>query len=63
MEWIKRLNHAIDYIEKHLTAEIDYEQLGRIACCSSYHFQRIFTYMAGIPLSEYIRRRKMKGHP
>ncbi len=59
MEWIERLNHAIDYIEKHLTAEIDYEQLGRIACCSSYHFQRMFTYMAGIPLSEYIRRRKM----
>ena len=59
MEWIERLNHAIDYIEKHLTTEIDYEQLGRIACCSSYHFQRMFTYMAGIPLSEYIRRRKM----
>ena len=59
MEWIERLNHAIDYIEKHLTTEIDYEQLGRIACCSSYHFQRMFTDMAGIPLSEYIRRRKM----
>lgn len=59
MEWIERLNHAIDYIEEHLTEEIQYEQLGRIACCSAYHFQRMFTYMAGIPLSEYIRRRKM----
>ena len=59
MEWIERLNDAISYIEKHLTDEIDYEQLGQIACCSSYHFQRMFTYMAGIPLSEYIRRRKM----
>lgn len=59
MEWIERLNDAISYIEEHLTEEIDYEQLGRIACCSSYHFQRMFTYMAGIPLSEYIRRRKM----
>lgn len=59
MEWIERLNHAIDYIEEHLTKEIEYEQLGRIACCSAYHFQRMFTYMAGIPLSEYIRRRKM----
>lgn len=59
MEWIERLNEAINYIEEHLTAEIDYERLGRIACCSSYHFQRMFTYMAGIPLSEYIRRRKM----
>lgn len=59
MEWIDRLNEAISYIEEHLTDEIDYEQLGRIACCSSYHFQRMFAYMAGVPLSEYIRRRKM----
>lgn len=53
MEWIDRLNDAIGYIEEHLTDEIDYERLGQIACCSSYHFQRMFTYMAGIPLSEY----------
>lgn len=59
MEWIERLNDAIGYIEEHLTEEIDYGQLGQIACCSSYHFQRMFSYMAGIPLSEYIRRRKM----
>lgn len=59
MEWMERLNDAIRYIEDHLTDEVDYEQLGKIACCSSYHFQRMFTYMAGIPLSEYIRRRKM----
>ena len=59
MEWIERLNDAISYIEEHLTEEIDMNQLGRIACCSSYHFQRMFTYMAGVPLSEYIRRRKM----
>ncbi len=59
MEWIERLNDAIRYIEEHLTDKIDYEQLGRIACCSSYHFQRMFAYMAGVPLSEYIRRRRM----
>ena len=59
MEWIERLNDAISYIEEHLTEEIDMNQLGRIACCSSYHFQRMFTYMAGVPLAEYIRRRKM----
>jgi len=59
MEWVDRLNQSINYIEEHLTSEIDYDQLGRIACCSSYHFQRMFTYMAGITLSEYIRRRKM----
>lgn len=59
MEWIDRLNSSINYIEDHLMDEIDYEQLGRIACCSSWHFQRMFSYMAGMPLSEYIRKRKM----
>ena len=59
MEWVERLNQSINYIEEHLTGEIDYEQLGRIACCSAYHYQRMFTYMAGITLAEYIRRRKM----
>lgn len=59
MEWMNRLNDAISYIEAHLTDKIDYEELGRIACCSSYHFQRMFAYMVGVPLSEYIRRRKM----
>lgn len=59
MEWVERLNEAMRYLEGTFTDSIDYEQLGRIACCSAYHFQRMFTYMAGIPLSEYIRRRKM----
>ena len=59
MDWIERLNEAIRYIEENLTDEIEYEKLGKIACCSAYHFQRMFTYIAGMPLSEYIRRRKM----
>lgn len=59
MEWIERLNDSLRYIEEHLTDEIDYEQLGKIACCSAYHYQRMFAYMAGVSLSEYIRKRKM----
>lgn len=59
MQWIERLNQAIAYIEKNLTQDVDYQKLGQIACCSAYHFQRMFAYMAGIPLAEYIRRRKM----
>lgn len=59
MEWITRLNSAVNYLEEHLTDELDYEQLGKLACCSSYHFQRMFGYMAGVPLSEYVRRRRM----
>ena len=59
MEWIDRLNSAINYIEGHLTEEIDMDEIARITLCSSYHFQRMFAYMADDPLSEYIRRRRM----
>lgn len=59
MDWITGLNLAVNYIEEHLDGEIDYRQAAKAACCSVYHFQRMFAYMAGIPLSEYIRRRRM----
>lgn len=59
MDWADRMNMALDYIEKNIRTEIDYTVLGRISCSSSYHFQRMFSCMAGMPLSEYIRRRKM----
>ena len=59
MEWVEKFNKAMNYIEEHLTEELDYEKLAEIACCSSYHFQRMFAYMANVTLSEYIRRRKM----
>ncbi|MDF2610877.1 MAG: tetD 5 [Lachnospiraceae bacterium] len=59
MDWIKRFNSAINYMEEHMRDEINYEEAAKIACCSLYHFQRMFSYMAGIPLSDYIRRRRM----
>jgi len=59
MEWLQNLNKAINHIEEHLTNEISLNELGKVAGCSGFHFQRIFSYMAEISLSEYIRRRKM----
>lgn len=59
MEWLKKLGAAIDYIEDNLDKEISYDEAARIACCSPYYFQRIFSYVSGVSLAEYIRRRKM----
>ena len=61
MEWLERLNLAMDHIEQNIAGEIELERLARIACCSSFHFQRMFSYIAGMPLSEYIRRRRMSA--
>lgn len=59
MEWITRLNEALGYIEENLAGEISYDQAAKIACCSTYHFQRMFSYIADVPLAEYIRRRRI----
>ena len=59
MDWIKQLNEAIEYIEENLSEEISYETISRIAGCSVYNFQRMFSYIADKPLSEYIRNRRL----
>ena len=59
MDWLKNWNEALDYLEENLDKEIKLEELGRLAGCSAYHFQRMFSYLAGVPLKEYIRRRRM----
>ncbi len=53
------MNAALLYIEDHLTDGIDYKKVARLACCSEYHFKRMFSFLAGISLSEYIRRRRL----
>ena len=59
MIWLDRLEQALTYIEQNLEQEISLEELGRIACCSPFHFQRMFSYLAEMPLALYIRRRRM----
>ncbi|SFC24483.1 AraC-type DNA-binding protein [Alkalibacterium subtropicum] len=59
MDWLQRMNGAINYIEDNLTNEIDYAVAAKMACCSVYHFQRMFSFIIDIPLSEYIRRRRL----
>lgn len=56
---LDRLNQAMDHIEQHLDHHIEVAELARIAMTSEYHFRRMFSALAGIPLSEYIRRRRL----
>lgn len=59
MEWVDKMNAALDYIEDNLSENIDFEEVARRACCSSYNFQRMFSFITDISLAEYIRRRRM----
>jgi AraC family transcriptional regulator len=59
MDSIKKMNDALNYIEENLDNEIDFKEVARLAFCSEYHFQRMFSFLAGTSLSEYIRRRRL----
>lgn len=53
------MNTAMRYIEDNLTNEIDFKEVARLALCSEYHFKRMFSFLAGISLSDYIRCRRL----
>ena len=59
MDSLSSMNNALAYIEEHLTEDIDYSKISKIAYCSEYHFKRMFSFLSGISLSEYIRRRRL----
>ncbi|WP_370417092.1 GyrI-like domain-containing protein [Streptomyces sp. QH1-20] len=56
---LESLNQAMEHIEDRLDQRIETADLARIAVTSEYHFRRLFSALAGIPLSEYIRRRRL----
>lgn len=56
---IAELNRLVDEIETHLSEDLDYGALARRLGTTEYHLRRMFSSLAGMPLSEYVRRRRM----
>jgi len=59
MNILDRLNAVINYVECHLNEDLDLDYLAGLACCSTYNFQRMFTFITDISIVEYIRRRRL----
>lgn len=59
MDWISGIQRAIDYVEAHITEELDFSQIAGQAYSSSFHFQRIFSILCGFTLGDYIRMRRL----
>lgn len=55
----EQLNKAMDYIEEHIEDEMLQDDVSFVTSYSRYHFGRLFYYIADMPLSEYIRKRKL----
>lgn len=59
MDWLKGMNDVVEHIEENLTGQIRCGDLARIVGCSVYEFSRIFSFMTGMSVLEYIRRRRL----
>jgi AraC family transcriptional regulator len=56
---ISALNRLVDLVEQHLTEELDLSGLAGALGTTEYHLRRMFSSLSGMPLSEYVRRRRM----
>lgn len=59
MSWHERMNCAIEFIENNIYRDIDPEAIAKITCQSVTSFQRTFSIVTEMPVSEYIRKRRM----
>lgn len=59
MNWVQAMSDAITYIEAHLTDDIDIGVVAAKASISSFHFQRMFSFLTDMSVQEYVRRRRM----
>jgi len=56
---IANLNRLVELIEDNLAADLDLVSLATDLGTTEYHLRRMFSSLAGMPLSEYVRRRRM----
>ncbi|MEV4534489.1 AraC family transcriptional regulator [Asanoa sp. NPDC049518] len=56
---ISALNRLVDLVEESLTGDLDVKDVARTLGTTEHHLRRMFSSLAGMPLSEYLRRRRM----
>jgi len=56
---ITALTRVVEHIETKLADDLDVAAVAREHGTTEYHLRRMFSSLAGMPLSEYVRRRRM----
>ena len=59
MDLLTQLNRAMTYIEAHICDDLELSDVSKVTTYSPYHFGRLFCYIAEMPLSAYVRKRKL----
>ena len=56
---IQKIEEVIEYIESNITEQLDCEKMAKMMDLSVYEFRRIFSFVVGCPVSDYIRKRRL----
>lgn len=59
MDYQWQVQRGIDFIEEHLTEEIELQDVSRVAGVSHWHFLRMFKALTNETLKSYIRSRRL----
>jgi len=59
VEWLTRMNDALDLMERRLAEPLEIGEIARAACASPFHFQRMFNILTGMTVAEYMRKRRL----
>ena len=59
MDYLERIQAAVDFIEDHLKDELSTERIAGAAHFSMWHFQRVFGAIVGLGVKEYVRKRRL----
>jgi AraC family transcriptional regulator len=60
LDYVHRVNRAIDHVTCHLAEPLPLEDVARVACFSPYHFHRIFRSLVGETLHAFVKRARLE---
>lgn len=56
---LKQLNDSIDYIDENLTNDLNLSEISNFVGLPVQHYKKLFIFLSGMSLSEYIKKRKL----
>jgi AraC family transcriptional regulator len=60
LDYVQRVNRAIDFILQNLEQPLKLEVVARAACFSPFHFHRVFSSLLGETLSQFVKRLRLE---
>lgn len=60
LDYVERVNRAIDYVLQNLDQPLQLETLAGVACFSPFHFHRVFRSLLGETLNQFIKRLRLE---